>query len=197
MKDIQKTIIQVVQEEPGLRLQDLVLKVSRISGEQPYSVTRAFYKLNLDGKIKLEDPDPPSSLSTYMKSYYSLWFWAVMITTLGTIIAIYLLPQYSPFIYLRYVLGSFFVLYLPGYSLIEAFYPKKEDLEGLERLALSIGLSLALVPLIGLILNYTPWGIRLEPVLVSLTIITLALTFVAVFRKVGNKEFLKTLSSRI
>jgi uncharacterized membrane protein len=38
--------------------------------------------------------------------------------------------------------------------LIEALYPRKEDLESLERLTLSIGLSLAVVPLIGLFLNY-------------------------------------------
>lgn len=49
--------------------------------------------------------------------------------------------------------------------------------------ALSIGLSLALVPLVDLALNYTPWGIRLEPVIVSLTLLTLALGFLSVYRK--------------
>jgi uncharacterized membrane protein len=39
-----------------------------------------------------------------------------------------------------------------------------------ERVALSLGLSLAVVPLIGLVLNYTPWGIRLTPILVSLAL---------------------------
>jgi uncharacterized membrane protein len=72
---------------------------------------------------------------------------------------------------------------LPGYTLIEALYPKKEDLSSLERLALSIGLSLALTPLVGLVLNYTPWGIRLKPILVSLSLLTVFLALIALSRK--------------
>ena len=49
------------------------------------------------------------------------------------------------------------------------FFQKKTQLDTIERVALSFGLSIAVVPLIGLILNYTPWGIRLYPILVSLT----------------------------
>ncbi|MEM3070950.1 MAG: DUF1616 domain-containing protein, partial [Candidatus Bathyarchaeia archaeon] len=90
------------------------------------------------------------------------------------------IPQIAP---IRIILGSIFVLYLPGASLIELLYPKKEDLTQLERLALSIGLSLALVPLVGLILNYTPWGIRLDPIVASLTILTTILSLGEVARK--------------
>ena len=56
-------------------------------------------------------------------------------------------------------------------------------MEPLERLALSIGLSLAVVPLIGLVLNYTPWGIRLTPVSISLAIFTEAMATIALRRK--------------
>ena len=68
-------------------------------------------------------------------------------------------------------------------SLIEALYPVESELSPLERVALSIGLSLALVPLVGLVLNYTPWGIRLTPILISLTILTVGLLAVASYRK--------------
>lgn len=103
-----------------------------------------------------------------------------------TIFIIYIAPQASPFVYLvylRYIFGSLFVLYLPGAALIELLYPKPSDLSQLERLALSIGLSLALVPLVGLILNYTPWGIRLDPIVISLSMLTLAFGLGAVVRK--------------
>jgi len=33
-----------------------------------------------------------------------------------------------------------------------------EGIDGIERVALSFGLSIAIVPLIGLVLNFTPWG---------------------------------------
>ena len=71
---------------------------------------------------------------------------------------------------LRIILGLPLMLFFPGYTLIAALFPKKSSLDGIERLALSFGLSIAVVPLTGLVLNYTPWGIRLYPILISLTI---------------------------
>ena len=66
---------------------------------------------------------------------------------------------------LRIILGLPFLLFFPGYTLVAALFTKKEGMGSIERVALSFGLSIAVVPLIGLILNYTPWGIRTEPVL--------------------------------
>ncbi len=80
----------------------------------------------------------------------------------------------------RVVLGLPFVLFFPGYALIAALYPRRDDLDGIERLALSLGLSLAVVPLVGLALNYTPWGIRLTPILVGLTLFIAACSLAAI-----------------
>jgi uncharacterized membrane protein len=48
---------------------------------------------------------------------------------------------------------------------------------------LSFGLSIAVAPLIGLGLNYTPWGIRLTPLLISLVIFILLMGAISFFRK--------------
>ncbi len=85
--------------------------------------------------------------------------------------------------FIRTALGLPIVLFLPGYALIAALFPSKEDLDGIERAALSFGLSIAVVPLIGLGLNYTSWGIRLIPVLVSISAFTLAMCGVAYYRR--------------
>ncbi|MDE1858867.1 MAG: DUF1616 domain-containing protein [Thaumarchaeota archaeon] len=145
--------------------------------------SRALYSLVEEKRVTLTDPSPPGTTIEYLGRGYSFWFWGAMAYLAVTAASIYLLPQYSPFIYVRYVFGAVAVLYFPGYTLIEALYPKKEDLDSLERLALSIGLSLALVPLVGLLLNYTPWGIRLEPIVVSLSILGVSLALVAAVRK--------------
>jgi len=89
----------------------------------------------------------------------------------------------SQLLILRYFLGTLYVLYLPGYVLVEALYPEERELKPLERVALSVGLSLAVVPLIGLVLNYTPWGIRLEPITFSLAFYTLGVSLIALKRK--------------
>ena len=89
---------------------------------------------------------------------------------------------------IRNILGLPFVLFLPGYALIAALFPAKSDLDGIERTALSFGLSIAVVPLIGLGLNYTPWGIRLVPILISLSIFTLIMCGIAYFRRTSLPE---------
>lgn len=52
-------------------------------------------------------------------------------------------------------------------------------IDGVERVALSFGLSIAIVPLLGLALNFTPFGIRLVPIVVTLGGFTVVATVVA------------------
>ena len=89
---------------------------------------------------------------------------------------------------IRIPLGLIMVLFLPGYTLIAALFPRNGDLEGIERTALSFGLSIAVVPLIGLFLNYTPWGIRLIPVVVSLASFTIVMSSAAYIRRMNLPE---------
>ena len=98
---------------------------------------------------------------------------------------------------LRIPIGLVFVLFVPGYAFIAALFPEEgesptegEDgdreteeselaassrsgIDGIERVALSFGLSIAIVPLIGLVLNFTPWGIRLTPIMLGVSGFTL------------------------
>jgi uncharacterized membrane protein len=99
----------------------------------------------------------------------------------ATIFAIYLpVLNESP---ARIVLSLPVILFLPGYCLIAALFPKGSDIDLIERIALSFGLSIAVVPLMGLGLNFTPWGIRLDPLLVSLTVFTLVMILAAHYRR--------------
>ncbi len=84
---------------------------------------------------------------------------------------------------LRIILGFLFVIFFPGYTLVSALFAKREDLQGLERLALSFGASIAIVPLLGLALNYTPWGIRLLPVLITISAFIIITSIIAWFRQ--------------
>ncbi|MEF8914315.1 DUF1616 domain-containing protein [Natronomonas sp.] len=60
---------------------------------------------------------------------------------------------------------------------------RDRGIDGIERVALSFGLSIAIVPLIGLTLNFTPFGIRLVPILVSLSGFTVVATAIAAQRR--------------
>lgn len=84
---------------------------------------------------------------------------------------------------LQMILSFPFVFLFPGYTMVCALFPRKEDLDGIERIALSIGLSLAIVPLIGLILNYTPFGIRLYPTLTLLILFIFSMSIMTTLRR--------------
>ncbi len=111
-----------------------------------------------------------------------------LLTIISLSIFLDLLIIYFPNSLARKALGLAFILFFPGYVFITALFPEKKELDNLERLALSFGLSIAIVPLIGLALNYTPWGIRLIPILVSLTVFNIALAIVAIYRRVRAFE---------
>ena len=104
----------------------------------------------------------------------------ILIWNILTVIFIFT-PFLSETIF-RTILGIPMVLFLPGYALIAALFPKKDDLDGIERIALSFGLSIAVVPLLGLLLNFS-FGIRLIPILVTLCIYTTILIFTAAYRR--------------
>lgn len=84
----------------------------------------------------------------------------------------------------RLIVGVPFVLFVPGYVLVSVLYPghvdsdegdtedrsKNTGITHSERTALSFVFSMAIVSIIGLILNSTPFGLRLVPILVSLTL---------------------------
>jgi len=127
------------------------------------------------------------------------------------ILAILVIPS-SP---ARIVLGLPFLLFFPGYVLVEALFVRRKEtvfspspapsspeddaeasvkkggLDGIERIALSFGMSIAVTALIGLGLNYTPWGIRLLPVLYSISAFILILSAVALWRqsRVHNLQY--------
>lgn len=113
-----------------------------------------------------------------------------LLTVIGLVLVIdlfVLMPGLSETV-LRNILGLPLVLFLPGYALIAALFPAKSDLDGIERTALSFGLSIAVVPLIGLGLNYTPWGIRLLPILISLSVFTIIMCLFAYMRRTNLPE---------
>jgi uncharacterized membrane protein len=88
-----------------------------------------------------------------------LWFLNLIVVALVAIIIF--LPG-NP---LRIILGIPIAVFLPGYTFIAALFPRKMQISGIERVILSFILSFAIVPLIALILNFTPLDVKLEPVL--------------------------------
>jgi uncharacterized membrane protein len=83
----------------------------------------------------------------------------------------------------RVLLGLPFILFFPGYTLIAALFINKEGMNSVERFGLSCCMSITVTSLVSFGLNYTSWGIRLEPVLYSTTIFIFITSIIALFRR--------------
>ncbi|HID20317.1 MAG TPA: DUF1616 domain-containing protein, partial [Methanophagales archaeon] len=79
---------------------------------------------------------------------------------------------------LRIIFALPILLFLPGYVLIAAMFPRREELSGIERFTLSIGLSIAIFVFDGFAISVTAWRFRPEPIILSLSLITLILTLI-------------------
>jgi len=88
----------------------------------------------------------------------------------------------------RVALALPLILFWPGYSLVAALFPQWEQLHASQRTAMSLGLSIAVVVLVGLGLNYSPWGVRRDPILASLDgVIVLGLATAALRRRLSTE----------
>jgi uncharacterized membrane protein len=84
---------------------------------------------------------------------------------------------------LRIILSFLCLIFFPGYTLISALFPKQGDIGAIERIALSFGASIAIVPILGFVLNFTPWGIKLMPILISVGAFILIMSIVGFIRQ--------------
>jgi len=180
-KDLHSPIRAAVSRGKCTTVNQLVEAVSRETGLPKSRVAYEVYLMWKRGELSIEH-EPPENAVMFLASVDGVWYWITLAITLASLIVV-MLVKGGPLIPIRYLLGAISVLFMPGYSMVEALYPRGDEMAPLERLALSIGLSLAVVPLIGLMLNYTPWGIKLIPVVASNTALTIALLTAAALRK--------------
>lgn len=98
-------------------------------------------------------------------------------------IALLIIVILLPGSWLRVILGFPFILFFPGYSAVSALFPSKDAINAMHRLMLSFALSIAIVPLVLLVLNFT-WGISLNPILYSINVFTAVSSTIAWLRRI-------------
>ena len=197
-KEENKSLIlkTVITEKPenAEKLKQLMLQQHHIN---PETTTKLLIELENEDKLHFTKPEtpPPTSTKKYVFSQKALWYWEIIALSIAITILVFAIPEaVRPITYVRNVLGLIFVLFLPGYAFIKALFPTTvhlqtgtENLHNIKRIALSIGISLVLVSIVGLILNYTPWGIRLVPITLSLLLLTIVSATAAVLREYQAK----------
>jgi hypothetical protein len=198
-KQLEQTILEIIRNQKPETVQEL-LKLAKVNSTVPQTtIIGTIRKLQSEGKIKLAEPSSPQAqtqLRDYLKTKKAYWYWLTVASAIVTVTLVFTVSEsLYPWVYARYIFGATFVLWLPGYALIKLLFPEtspsqtsKKDPDLIERTAFSIGMSLALVPIVGLLLNYTPWGIRPTPVTLSLLALTATSATIALARSYQATE---------
>jgi len=187
MKPLADIILEVVETKQPKNVKDLIALAQKQAGNATISEITAEIK-NLQQKhlITLEAPAARATqgLAGSILSRNNTWFWATLTLAFLTFVSVLLVPaEGTPLSYVRYLFGFIFVIFLPGYCLTETLFPKKDALDIIERITLSVGLSFALTALVGLFLSFTPIGLTLPTALSALGLLVVVLALVAFGRK--------------
>jgi len=101
------------------------------------------------------------------------------------IVVIFPLVYYGDITPLRILLIYPLTFFIPGYLIVINLFPREPELTTLERVIFSLGLSIAVVPLVIFVLNYTPCQITEESMLWTLTLMDFILSITASIRRRG------------
>jgi hypothetical protein len=187
--DISNKILELTRITAPETTQKLLEIIDQELGIPKDIALKYIIELENQGKLRLSQPPEmiPKNLDDYLLTTHGLWFWINIVLSVVTAISVFTISDKNiPYIYIRYILGFIFVFILPGFSLIKFLFPTRE-MDNIERTAISIGTSLVLVPLVGFLLNFTPWGIRLTSITFSLLALTILLTFLGLMREYKEK----------
>jgi uncharacterized membrane protein len=114
------------------------------------------------------------------------WLEIIVIYTVLTMVTVYFVSGDSPLFVIRYLLGFIFVVFLPGYCLVNILFTDVNRIDPVENVVLSVALSFGITGLVGLFLGLSPIGINFTSIIISLSAIVLGLGLVAFMRK--NRE---------
>ncbi len=211
-KELRTAILEITKKQNPETVEQLTRQVhEQFPSFLNQQILDEILVLQHEGEIRLSQVQPlPTNFVGYLKTSKSSWYWITLATTLAAVLSVFSIPESAyPFVIVRYILGVIFILWLPGYAFIKALFPNRlpvsfarilgtsgRNLDIVERVVLSIGMSLALVPIVGLLLNYTPWGIRLTPVTLSLAALTFAFSTAAILREYQMREPLHAQEAR-
>lgn len=197
--DIDDLVLSIVRRRHPDTVQELILLVQKelpISEEEVYKVLN---KLEDQKRLNYLEPLFPITFRDYVLSSRSIWYWLVIAFSVVSVVTIFFFTEDTyPLTYLRNAFGVIFVIFIPGYALVKALYPitvplptRSIAIDSIERIALSLGMSLAIVPLLGLGLYYTPLGLNFLPTTFGILILTLVSGTLGISREYSARKALR------
>lgn len=176
-------IIQLILQRDNPRtVYDVIKKAEKEHNIPGNKTIETIEILRENKKIKLLNTNNniPKNILKYILTINSTWFWfTITLSLLLPISTLFNLDYVHPFLYIRLISNIIFLLFLPGHSLTKILFIDKE-IDHIERITYSLGISIILVPMVGFLLNFSTWGITFYPLTVGLSTITIILATIGV-----------------
>ncbi len=128
----------------------------------------------------LVEPIGPSVLTRLRLVFLHEPIWTIIV---GSAIILPLLPH-VPFAYIRIPLGIALVLLLPGYATARALFVGRIEATGMYGIGIGFGISIAIIPMVALLLEFSGIAISPESTLPALAVWTIFWIAIGLYRSV-------------
>ncbi len=138
-------------------------------------------------KTNFSNPET-AHFSTYLRTSAHT-YWLTIIITLTSLTAVLTINDASPLVFAKYFFGAILVLCTPGFAFVNALWPTRTEAESdatidwLTRAAFSVVLSIALVSIVALAMDFVPLGVTLTSLVPALSALTVIFATVACYRE--------------
>lgn len=167
---LNQLILDTIKKENPKNVEELVEILHKKSSEFSKSIIlKHIKKLEEEEKVILTEETAPKK---------GLWFWPIIAVTIIANILVFQVSEQSVLMPLRWVVGHLFCFFIPGYCAVKVLFPKKQ-LDIVETMLINIALSLAIISLVGLTVNFVIGSITLQPIMFSLSLLVFALALTA------------------
>ena len=180
---IERMVLDIMHRQNLTRVRDVVVNLQKfdkfLTGEEIHDAAR---RLERRGEINLSEEKINHSFFRNLADLEAnAPFWIAIAACSAMLVTAFLLPLEGSWLALKRVSSAVFLIIIPGYAMTNAFIARNR-LSYVERIAVSIGLSLATVAVVGMVLAYGVSGISLEPVTGSLAAIITVLAFIGAYK---------------
>ena len=185
---IERMVLDIMLKQNCRRIEELFIVLKKldrsITSDEIHDAIRSLEEKKI---VILSESLIPSSFVHYLKTFrLNPPFWGTLVTTLLAIWIVFALPPQDPWSMARVIFAGAFIILVPGYCLTNLLFGGKR-LPIAEKLALSVGLSLAVAALVGMVLNYTFLGVTIETVVAIVASFNVALAAVNAYRDFSER----------
>jgi hypothetical protein len=184
LKELQVLVLDLVHRREYHNVHELVNEIrnsnDQITIEQ---IKEAIEWLQDEGKIMLTESQFEASFPNYLRDYScNLPFWLGLAAISVSLLIHLITPITDPFLPVLAIVGTAITFFLPGYGLLGLLFPQK-DLSMIERVGISIVMSLALLLVLWLVLDRTLVATQASAILISTHILSGTLILGSAYRE--------------